>query len=182
MEKKTEVEDKETDSLLGIMVAESFQIQITTIITREVEAVIGVADVIDSEINKVKDGQEATIIALAARTISANQALAPTTVATTTTATKIPTQHPRETLKGVELAIRTVAAINNQIILLRLRPSKGPTHQLEEEVTHKTIQIREELLVHTPTLRDSKSSIKIKATILKATATNRRSLAAADFL
>jgi len=182
MEKKMQVADKEIDSSLEITLAvESLQIQITTIITREVEVVIVVVDVIDSEINKAKDDQEATTIALAAKvTILAtvNLAPTPTTEATTTTVTKIPTQHPRETQSEVELAIQTAAAINNQIIL-KLRPShQGSTLQLEEEVTHKTIQIREEVLVRTPTLRDSKSSIKIKATILKATATNRRSQAA----
>ena len=182
MEKKMQVADKEIDSRLEITLAvESLQIQITTIITREVEVVIVVVDVIDSEINKAKDDQEATTIALAAKvTILAtvNLAPTPTTEATTTTVTKIPTQHPRETQSEVELAIQTAAAINNQIIL-KLRPShQGPTLQLEEEVTHKTIQIREEVLVRTPTLRDSKSSIKIKATIRKATATNRRSQAA----
>lgn len=183
MEKKMQVADKEIDSRLEITLAvESFQIQITTITTREVEVVIVVVDVIDSEINKAKDDQEATTIALAAKvTISATINLAPptpTTAATTTTVTKIPTQHPRETQSEVELAIQTAAAINNQIIL-KLRPShQGPTLQLEEEVTHKTIKIREEVLVRTPTLRDSKSSIKIKATILKTTATNRRSQAA----
>ena len=181
MGKKTEEVDRETDSLLEIMAVESFQIQITIIITRVVEVVIVVVDVIDSEINKAKGDQEATTIALAAPTTSANPALAPTTVATTTTATKI--LHPKETLSGAVLAIRTETAINNQIIL-KLRPSQEElTHQLVVEVTeHKTIKIREELLVHTPTLRDSKSSIKIKATILKATATNHRSQAAVDCL